>query len=107
MEAPGFSRVRKRSSGSEPRCGGVPRREAVTCAGVRIVTDRRVGGVGVPSAQRSRKYRFYPTDAQAVELSRTFGRLRSMPSLRGTAPGRYGNAATGRPAAGAAAGAAA
>ncbi|WP_422397681.1 helix-turn-helix domain-containing protein [Streptomyces virginiae] len=100
MEAPGFSRVRKRSSGSEPRRGGLPRREAVTCAGVRIVTDRSVGGVGVPSAQRSCKYRFYPTDAQAAELSRTFGWLWPMRPVCGTAHGWDGNAATGLAAAG-------
>ncbi|WSR88641.1 helix-turn-helix domain-containing protein [Streptomyces erythrochromogenes] len=58
--------------------------------------------MGVPSARRSCKYRFYPTDAQAVERSRTFGRLRSVRPVRGSAPGRYGNAAIVLPAAGAA-----
>ncbi|MCX4692290.1 RNA-guided endonuclease TnpB family protein [Streptomyces sp. NBC_01408] len=35
----------------------------------------------MPSVKRSFKYRFYPTDAQAVELSRTFGCVRKVYNL--------------------------
>ncbi|WP_234318472.1 RNA-guided endonuclease InsQ/TnpB family protein [Streptomyces sp. NRRL S-237] len=37
--------------------------------------------MGFPSVKRSFKYRFYPTDAQAVELSRTFGCVRKVYNL--------------------------
>ncbi|MER6251671.1 helix-turn-helix domain-containing protein [Streptomyces sp. NPDC001584] len=45
------------------------------------MTDRSLHGVGFPSVKRSFKYRFYPTDAQAVELSRTFGCVRKVYNL--------------------------
>ncbi|MFG2231620.1 helix-turn-helix domain-containing protein [Streptomyces sp. NPDC048723] len=45
------------------------------------MTDRGLRGVGFPSVKRSFKYRFYPTDAQAVELSRTFGCVRKVYNL--------------------------
>ena len=34
-----------------------------------------------PSVKRAFKYRFYPTDAQAAELSRTFGCVRKVYNL--------------------------
>ncbi|MFF2193590.1 RNA-guided endonuclease InsQ/TnpB family protein [Streptomyces sp. NPDC058157] len=37
--------------------------------------------MGVPSVKRAFKYRFHPTDAQTVELSRTFGCVRKVYNL--------------------------
>lgn len=56
-------------------------RDALAWACVRIVTAPSVRVVGATSVKRAFKYRFCPTDAQALELSRTFGCVRKVCNL--------------------------
>lgn len=56
-------------------------RDAATLACVRIVTAPSLQGVGASSVKREFKYRVYPTDPQAAELSRTFGCVRKVYNL--------------------------
>lgn len=75
----------RRLLGPEQCIREIPLRDALTwtCAG--IMTAHSVQGMRNSSVKRAFKYRFYPTDMQAAELSRTFGCVRKVYNLALTA----------------------